>query len=125
MAHKRPKKSEPYGVRFDTEEQRLLFAEACDKSGIAPPDALRLAAKALVACYNTNGRIPRDMRIVQDYLAITEDQKRLMHAVAELGAAYELSLPPAPDGTLKPGHKDKPPDKSQRHRGDGPRAKVS
>lgn len=106
MAHARPKKSDPFGVRFDSEEQRLRFAEACDASGLAPAEALRIAAQAMVTAYSKFGRIPRDMEIRQAQIGDNSDMEDLLRRAVTLGeqahAPYRIDKPPKDHNKSRP-----------------------
>lgn len=125
MPPKRAKKTETFGLRFEP-ELRARFNEAVAASDMTPAEALRIAAQAMVVAYLTLGKIPRDMEVKQAQIGNVEDIHGLLErvrAIAESQGPYFAHKPKT--GQLTPTPPGKPPDKSQRHRGDGPRRAVS
>lgn len=95
MAPPRPKKSGPVGVRFSSEEQHARFLEACTGSNVAPQDALRMAAQAMIIAYQRFGRIPRDMEIRQAQIGDTGDMQDLLRravAIMEENGGYQQRM---------------------------------
>ena len=115
MAGERPKKSDPFGVRFDSDEQRRRFVEACEGSGLAPADALRMGAQAMVIAFQRFGKIPRDMEIRQAQIGDIGDMQDLLRRAVAIGEKTQgpYILPKS----------TKPPNKPRPH-GAGPDADV-
>lgn len=128
MTEPRAKKSQQIILRLE-EGTDAALRQAVKASGLTITEALRLAANALIIASDRFGKIPRDMEIRQAQVGDIDDMKDLLRRAVAIGeGGQEPYLPaakPPVNPPSKPGAKDKPPDKSQRHRGDGPRAKVS
>lgn len=106
----------------------MRFDEALAASGMTPQDALRMAAQAMVIAHLKFGKIPRDMEIRQAQIGNMDDMRDLLRRAIAIGesqqAPYDSSQPSSHHGQLKAAPPPKPPDKSQRLRGDGPHRAV-
>ncbi len=91
MTTRRPLKSDPFGVRFDSEEQRARFVEACQQSDLAPADALRMGAQAMVVAFQKFGKIPRDMEVRQAPIGAIDDMKDLLRRAVAIGEAAQAT----------------------------------
>jgi hypothetical protein len=108
------KKTKSFGLRF-APDLRADLDEAAKASGLNSPEALRIAAEAMVAAYRKVGRIPRDMEIRQ---AIIGDAADLASLVERLQAVAESQSPYLTNNK-------KPPKPASREASTGPVALVS